>query len=130
MAHFAELDENNVVKQIVVVSNEELLDENGNEIEQKGIDFCTNLFGGTWVQTSYNSNFRKVFAGVGYFYDKDADIFYSPPVYASWTLNKETWEYKPPTPFPTDIIDETEYYKWDETTLSWIVCKMESFVEK
>ena len=78
MAHFAELDENNIVKQVIVVHNNELLDENGAESEQKGIDFCVNLFGGTWIQTSYNRSFRGVMASVGYTYDPIADVFVAP----------------------------------------------------
>ena len=80
MAHFAQLDENDIVIQIIVVSNQELLDENGNEIEQKGIDFCKNIFGKdtNWVQTSYNGNFRGHYAGVGWFYDREKDIFVPP----------------------------------------------------
>ena len=68
MAHFAEIDENNIVKQVIVVNNNELLD-NGVESETKGIEFCQSLFGGTWVQTSYNGNFRGPFAGIGYLWD-------------------------------------------------------------
>ena len=75
MAHFAELDENNVVTQIIVVHNNELIDENKNESEQKGIDFCVNLFGGTWIQTSYNGNIRKNYAGIGYTYDESRNAF-------------------------------------------------------
>ena len=78
MAHFAELDETNVVKQVIVVHNNELLDENGNESEQKGIDFCVNLLGGTWIQTSYNNNFRGIYAGIGMTYDPVNDVFVKP----------------------------------------------------
>jgi hypothetical protein len=78
MAHFAELDETNVVKTVIVVNNNELLDENGNESEQKGIDFCIAHYGGVWIQTSYNSNFRGTYAGIGLIYDPIADIFYRP----------------------------------------------------
>lgn len=80
MAHFAELDETNTVKQVIVVHNNELLDENGNESEQKGIDFCVAHYGGTWVQTSYNGNFRKNYAGAGYLYDPVRDAFIKPKV--------------------------------------------------
>ena len=80
MAHFAELDDTNTVKQVIVVHNNELLDENGNESEQKGIDFCVNLLGGTWIQTSYNSNFRGTYAGVGFLYDPVNDVFVTPEV--------------------------------------------------
>jgi hypothetical protein len=78
MAHFAELDKNNTVKQVIVVHNNELLDENGNESEQKGIDFCVNLLGGAWIQTSYNANFRGNFAGIGSLYDPVNDVFITP----------------------------------------------------
>ena len=78
MAHFAELNETNIVKQVIVVHNNELLDENGNESEQKGIDFCVNLLGGTWIQTSYNENFRGKYAGIGYLYDPVNDVFVAP----------------------------------------------------
>lgn len=91
MAHFAELDGNNVVKQVIVVSNNELLDESGNEVEQKGIDFCHNLLGGRWVQTSYNANFRKNYAGVGFVYDEIRDAFIPPkPDDGEWILNNDT----------------------------------------
>lgn len=78
MAHFAELDENNVVKQVIVVHNNELLDENENESEQKGIDFCASLFGGTWIQTSFNATIRGKYAGIGDTYDPIADVFVAP----------------------------------------------------
>lgn len=78
MAHFAELDETNTVIQVIVVHNNELIDENGTESEQKGKDFCTGLFGGVWVQTSYNNNFRGIYAGIGYKYDPELDIFVAP----------------------------------------------------
>lgn len=92
MAHFAELDENNVVKQVIVVHNNELLDDSGNESEQKGIDFCTNLLGGRWIQTSYNSNFRKNYAGQGYLYDPIRDAFIAPKnnCHPEETLDEET----------------------------------------
>lgn len=78
MAHFAEIDENNVVLRVIVVHNNELLDENGIEQEQLGIQFCQNLFGGMWKQTSYNSNFRGIYAGIGYIYNPILDIFTLP----------------------------------------------------
>jgi hypothetical protein len=77
MAHFAQLS-GNVVTQVIVVSNEVIKDENGVEVEQMGIDFCKSLFGGEWIQTSYNSNFRGRYAGVGYTYDKELDEFIEP----------------------------------------------------
>lgn len=77
MAHFARLDENNIVIQVIVISNEDILDENGNESEEKGIDFCRNLIGldTIWKQTSYNKNFRGRFAGIGMTYDPEKDLF-------------------------------------------------------
>jgi hypothetical protein len=78
MAHFAEIDENNIVTRVIVVHNNELLDENGNESEQKGIDFCVAHYGGTWIQTSYNNNFRGYYAGEGMIYDSANDVFVTP----------------------------------------------------
>ena len=78
MAHFAELDNNNIVQRVIVVNNNELL-ENGIESESKGIAFCKSLFGGSWIQTSYNSTFRKNYAGIGFIYDAIEDAFIPPP---------------------------------------------------
>jgi hypothetical protein len=80
MAHFAELDENNIVLRVIVVHNNELMDENGVEQEQLGIQFCQSLFGGKWKQTSYNGNFRKHYAGIGYTYREDTDEFVPPQI--------------------------------------------------
>ena len=77
MAHFAELDENNIVTRVIVVHNNELL-VNGIELEQKGIDFCVAHYGGTWIQTSYNNNFRSCYAGCGYIYDPINNVFVAP----------------------------------------------------
>jgi hypothetical protein len=94
MAHFAELDENNTVIRVIVVHNNELIDNEGNESEQKGIDFCTNLFDGIWIQTSYNGNFRKNFAGLEYQYDNNLDAFIPKKCHNDAELNFETcrWE--------------------------------------
>lgn len=75
MAHFAKLNESNIVEQVIVVNNEVLEDENGYEIESLGAEFCSDLFGGRWIQTSYNSNYRNVFAGVGMLYDEVKNEF-------------------------------------------------------
>lgn len=115
MAHFAQLDENNIVTQVIAVANSELLDESGNESEQKGIDFCVNLFGGKWIQTSYNGNFRKNYATPGYIYDVDADAFYAPKPLPSWILNKENYKWYPPVEHPND----GKLYVWDEDSLTW-----------
>jgi hypothetical protein len=84
MAHFAQINENNIITQVIVVNNNELLDENGVEQESKGQEFCTNLLGGNWIQTSYNSTFRKNYAGIGFAYDSVRDAFISPKPYPSW----------------------------------------------
>ena len=117
MAHFAQLDNDNKVLQVIVVNNTELLDENGVEQEQKGIDFCKSLLGAdtNWVQTSYNRSFRLNFASTGYTYDEENDVFYAPQPYPSWTLNNTTWLWEAPTPMPTD----GKFYIWDETILNW-----------
>lgn len=80
MAHFAELNSENIVQRVIVVNNEKLTDQYGVEHEQLGIDFCRRLFGEStkWVQTSYNSNFRGTYAGVGFIYDPVRDIFKPP----------------------------------------------------
>jgi hypothetical protein len=78
VAHFAELDENNVVKRVIVVDNKDTADANGNEVESIGVAFCQKLFGGNWKQTSYNGNFRKHYAGIGYTYDPTLDEFVPP----------------------------------------------------
>ena len=89
MAHFAQL-ENNIVTQVIVVHNNELLD-NGVESEDKGIAFCKSLFGGTWVQTSYNGKIRKNYAGIGYTYDLNRNAFIPPkPELGDWVLDETT----------------------------------------
>ena len=116
MAHFAQLDENNVVTQVIVVANEELLLD-GVENETKGIMFCKSLLGEDtrWVQTSYNSNFRKNYAGIGMSYDPIADYFYAPQPYPSWTLDANA-NWQAPTPMP---VEEGKLFVWNEETLSW-----------
>lgn len=113
MAHFAQLDETNKVLQVIVVHNNELLDENGVEQEEKGILFCQNLLGGTWLQTSYNKNFRKHFAGIDYTYDPILDAFIPPQPFDSWTLNEETCEWEPPVPMPHPQAN------WNEKEGNW-----------
>jgi len=118
MAHFAKLDENNVVLEVHVVHNNELLDENGVEQEQRGIDFLINWSNGylAWKQTSYNGTFRKNYAGIGYTYDPQRDAFIPPKPFPSWTLNEDTCRWESPVPYPTD----GNLYQWDEATTSWV----------
>ena len=116
MAHFAEIDENNIVQRVIVISNDVTFDENNQEIEQRGIDFCKSLCGEntTWVQTSYNNNFRKQFAGIGSSYDKTNNVFIEAQPYESWVLNSEfDWE------APIDYPGDGQNYLWNEETTSW-----------
>lgn len=118
MAHFAELNENNIVLRVIVVHNNELLD-NGGESEVKGIAFCQSLFGANtrWVQTSYNGNFRKHYAGEGFSYDANLDAFVppKPQSFPSFVLDETTATWKPPVDRPTDTV-----YRWDEPSVSWV----------
>lgn len=115
MAHFAKLDLNNIVTQVVVVNNDILL-ENGAESEQKGINFLEELFEeGTWKQTSYNGTIRKNYAGVGYKYDVTRDAFIPPKPYASWILNETTCQWEAPVAHPNDAL-----YNWDEANQQWV----------
>jgi hypothetical protein len=116
MAHFAQLDNNNQVLQVIVVHNNELLDENGIENESKGQAFCTNLLGGTWLQTSYNASIRKNYAAPGFLYDPTRDAFIPPRPYNSWLLNEDTCNWYCPVEYPND----GDIYAWDEPSLSWV----------
>jgi hypothetical protein len=117
MAHFAKLDQNNNVIEVHCVHNNELLDENGVEQEQKGIDFLVAWSGGYphWKQTSYNGNIRKNYAGIGYTYRQDIDAFVAPKPYASWILNANA-QWEAPVAMPQD----GQRYVWDEATTSWV----------
>ena len=117
MAHFAELDSNNTVLRVIVVNNNDVLDGNGQESEEVGINFCKGLFGGEWKQTSYNASLRKNYAGIGYTYDSVLDAFIPPQPYPSWVLNQSTCLWEAPVPMPTD----GQLYSWDEATTSWVV---------
>lgn len=116
MAHFAELGADNVVLRVIVISNDITMGDDNVEQESLGTQFCAKLLGGTWVQTSYNANIRKNYAGIGYFYDSGRDAFIPPQPYPSWILVEGTCQWNSPIPYPTD----GQYYIWDETTVSWI----------
>jgi len=118
MAHFVKLDENNVVLEVVVVSNNELLQDNV-ESEAKGVQFLIDWSGGypLWKQTSYNGSIRKNYAGIGYTYDATRDAFIPPQPFASWVLNESTCLWDALVPMPTD----GQRYNWDEATTSWVV---------
>lgn len=115
MAHFAELDDNNVVLRVIVVGNKDTSTPDGVEKESIGQAFCERLLGGRWVQTSYNNNFRKRYAGIGYTYDAALDAFIAPQPYPSWTLDNNTADWVAPVPYPTD----GKLYTWNESTQSW-----------
>jgi hypothetical protein len=115
MAHFAQIDENNIVVSVIVVDNKDTADVNGVEKEYIGAAFCERLFGGTWKQTSYNGNLRKNYAGIGYTYHSDIDAFVSPQPFPSWTLDADA-KWQAPVAMPTD----DKMYSWDEATTSWI----------
>ena len=117
MAHFAQLDEDNVVTQVIVVANEELILD-GVESEVKGVIFCKSLFGEDtkWVQTSYNATIRKNYAGIGFKYDNALDAFIAPKPFDSWTLDEDTAQWEAPTPYPTD----GKIYYWSEDDLTWL----------
>jgi len=118
MAHFAKLDENNIVLDVHVVNNEDILDENGNESEEVGIAFLTEWSGGytNWKQTSYNGIFRLRYAVIGGAYDPTRDAFTPPRPYLSWVFNTETLDWDPPIPYP----DNENAYYWDESTRQWV----------
>lgn len=111
MAHAAEInpDSGEVIRVIVV----------NNAIEPNVEQFCVDLYGGVWKQTSYNSNFRKNYAGVGYRYDADMDAFIPPQPYPSWTLDAATAQWQPPVPMPTHAL-----HVWDEDAGAWVEVQM------
>lgn len=117
MAHFAELDENNTVTRVIVVSNDDILDESGNESEEIGLNFLENLYGHrNWKQTSYNNSFRKNYAGIGYKYYEEHDGFVNPQPYPSWSLNTETFTWEAPIPKPSENL----FFTWNEENLQWV----------
>jgi phosphatidate phosphatase PAH1 len=123
MAHFAKIGLNGKVIEIQSVVNEVLHDSNGVEQEKIGVDFLTKLTGwAIWKQTSYNANFRKNFAGIGYIYDEDKDAFIPPKPFNSWILNEDTCRWEAPVAKPTltqEQIDNNNYYNWNETIQNW-----------
>ena len=122
MAHFCQLDENNVVTQVIVVANSDTADAAGVEKEHIGAAFCEKLLGGTWKQTSYNGSIRKNYAGLGYTYNADIDAFVPPKPYASWLLNESTAQWEAPVAMPEDAGtgEPPKRYTWDEATTSWV----------
>ena len=124
MAHFAELDGNNIVTRVVVVGNDVTTAAGplgSNDMHVDGETWCVNFFkGGTWKQTSYNNNFRKQYAGKGYTFDAAKDKFISPQPYASWALDgNDDWQ--APVTYPTDTgtAEDPRFISWDEPGQKW-----------
>tara|TARA_B100000029_G_C17528080_1_gene942352 strand:+ start:265 stop:642 length:378 start_codon:yes stop_codon:yes gene_type:complete len=118
MAHFAKLDNKHTVTDVVVVHNNVLLDSEGKEQEQLGINFLIEVTGHSWwVQTSYNGNFRGQYAAKGYTYYKEIDAFVAPQPYPSWTLDTATGFWVAPVTMPE--MTETKVYEWDESITNW-----------
>jgi hypothetical protein len=109
MAHFAEIDpENLLVRRVLVVPNDQ---------EHRGQEFLANDLGlgGTWIQTSYNNNIRKNFAGAGYTYDEERDAFIAPKPFNKWILNEETCQWEAPILRPGD----SNQFWWNENKKEW-----------
>lgn len=106
MAHWAELDENNIVLRVTVGNN--------NEVDE-GYQWLIDNLGGRWIKTSYNANIRKNFAGINYTYDEERDAFIPPKTFNSWILNEDTCQWEAPVPYPAD----EQSYIWNESTVSW-----------
>ena len=118
MAHFAKLNENNVVVDVNVVSNEVINNLPFSDSEPLGIEFLTALTGySNWKQTSYNASFRKNYAGIDFTYDSQRDAFIPPKPYQSWLLNENTCQWQAPVLYPTD----SRRYIWDEQTVNWVL---------
>ena len=116
MAHFAKLGVGNIVETVIVVSNDIAT------TEQAGVDFINKLYNtrDAWKQTSYNRNFRKNFAGIGYFYDETRDAFIAPKPFNSWILNEDTCIWNAPVAYPND----ENSYTWNESTLTWDIVEV------
>lgn len=130
MARFAKLNSDNVVTDVVVINNDVILDDNGNEIEQKGVDFLRNLYNepnAKWLQTSFTGKIRGRLACVYFNYDPIKNEFFPPkPLeYPSWVWNNEWNGWRPPTPAPTD----GPSYDWNEETLSWVISTIQTKAE-
>jgi len=133
MAHFAELNADNVVTRVIVVANKDTADANGVEKEYIGAAFCEKLFGGTWKQTSYNNSFRKHYAGIGYTFNSGINAFVPPKPFNSWVLDEETANWNAPIARPEDegTGEPPKMYRWDEeayqadNTQGWVLQSQE-----
>jgi hypothetical protein len=107
MAHFAEIDENNLVTRVLVTDNNAL---------NEGYDWLIENFGGRWIKTSYNATIRKNFAAIGFFYSEELDAFIAPKPFESWLLNEDTCQWQAPVAKPTD----GKFYVWNEDVVNWV----------
>jgi hypothetical protein len=116
MAYFAQLNDENIIEQVIAISNDVVPDP-APDNEQLGIDYIVNTLGlaGTWLQTSYHGKFRYNYAAVGGTYDANADAFIGPKPYESWIINETNYTWEAPVPRPT----EPGVYYWNESTQSW-----------
>ena len=132
MAHFAQIDSDNIVTQVIVVDDSDAAKDASQSWstwnEAGGIAFCRSLLGAdtNWVQTSYNNNIRFRYAGVGMKYDSTNDVFYDQQPYPSWTLDTTMWMWEPPVALPDDAGEDDENnptenvrYSWDEASTTW-----------
>ncbi len=118
MAHFAEVDKNNIVIRVVVVDDNTIRNSENREDEALGRANLEAQLGGTWIQTSYNGKIRKHFAGKGMLWDEGRNAFYGQQPFKSWTLNEDTLKWEPPTPLPEDAA-LGRAYEWNEKKKQW-----------
>lgn len=120
MAHFAQVDNSNIVTQVIVVGNDDCGGGEFPDSEAAGQEFIASIgLPGTWKQTSYNNNFRFRYAGIGYSYDEELDAFIAPQPFPSWTLNEETTDWEAPVPRPAE-----GYWMWNEQDQQWDAAEM------
>ena len=116
MAHFAKLNKENIVEQIIVINDEVLLDENGIEQDHIGIDLCKYLYNyQNFKRTYMDGSIRKNYASIGYTYDENRNAFIPPKPFDSWTLNENSCLWEAPVAYPND----GQQYEWNEETTSW-----------
>jgi hypothetical protein len=117
MAHFAKIKDDNTVADVIVVANEVLVDQNGDEQESFGLEFIASLgLKGRWLQCSYNGSIRGSYPGFGFTYDEERDAFIPPQPYESWVLDEATYSWVAPIPYPGD----GGTYTWNESEGDWV----------
>jgi hypothetical protein len=124
MAHFAKLGTGNIIENVISINNSVITDSNGIEQEKLGVDFINKLYNtrDVWKQTSYNNNFRKNYAGIGYTYDEARDAFIPPKPFNSWILKEDICRWEAPIPSPSSYTNEQDklvQFRWNENILNW-----------